>query len=364
MKGRSVEPPFHEDLFAMIEKIKSTIESRMAALDESWLKASAEAILEPELPIVDPHHHFWDYSTHRYLLEQLLADTGSGHKIEATVFIECAAFYRRDGSREMRVVGEVEFVNGQAAMAANGRYGDTLAAAGIVGFADLTLGAKVEEVLSAQVAVGGGRFKGIRHAAGWEDKTAEIHNSHTNPPQHLYRDHAVFREGFTKLGELGLSFDAWLYHSQLEDLIDLARSFPDQPIVLNHVGGPLGLSWWASRRDEVFTAWKASIEALAKSENVYMKLGGLGMKLNGFDFHERDTAPSSRELADAWRPFVETSIESFGPSRCMFESNFPVDKISGSYANYWNAFKRLASGASDDEKADLFNRTARRFYRL
>ena len=364
MKDRSVEPPIHEDLFAMIEKIKSTIESRMAALDESWLNAGAEAILEPELPIVDPHHHFWDYPTHRYLLEQLLADTGSGHKIEATVFIECAAFYRRDASRQMRVVGEVEFVNGQAAMAAGGRYGDTLAAAGIVGFADLTLGAKVEEVLSAQVAVGGDRFKGIRHAAGWEDKTAEIHNSHTNPPQHLYRDHAVFREGFAKLGELGLSFDAWLYHPQLEDLIDLARSFPDQPIVLNHVGGPLGLSWWASRRDEVFTAWKASIEELAKSENVYMKLGGLGMKLNGFDFHERETAPSSTELADAWRPFVETSIESFGPSRCMFESNFPVDKISGSYANCWNAFKRLASGASEDEKADLFNRTARRFYRL
>ena len=336
----------------------------MAALDEGWLAASAEEILEPELPIVDPHHHFWDYPTHRYLLDQLLADTGSGHKVEATVCIECAVFYRRDASREMRVVGEVEFVNGLAAMAASGRYGDTMAAAGIVGFADLTIGAGVEEVLSAQVQVGGGRLKGIRYAAGWEDKTREIHNGHTNPPRHLYRDDAAFREGFAKLGELGLSFDAWLYHPQLDDVVDLARSFPDQPIVVNHVGGPLGRSWYATRRDQVFAAWKASMVELARSENVCVKLGGLGMKLCGFDFDERKRSPSSADLAEAWRPFIETCIEAFGARRCMFESNFPVDKISGSYANYWNAFKRLASGASAEEKADLFNRTARRFYRL
>ena len=348
----------------MIEKTKSTIESRMAALDDNWLVASVETILEPELAIVDPHHHFWDFSTHRYLLDALLEDTGSGHNIEATVFIECAAFYRRNESREMRVVGEVEFVNGQAAMAASGHYGETMAAAGIVGFADLTLGAKVEDVLSAQIAVGGGRFKGIRHAAAWEDKTAEIHNSHTNPPRYLYRDHSAFREGFAKLGELGLTFDAWLYHPQLDDLIDLARAFPNQPIVLNHIGGVLGLSWYASRRDEVFAEWNAAMQELAKSDNVCIKVGGMGMKLAGFDFDERDTAPSSIELAGAWRPYVETCIEIFGPKRCMFESNFPVDKISGSYANYWNAFKRLSSGASADEKADLFNQTARRFYTL
>ncbi|MEM9357309.1 MAG: amidohydrolase family protein [Pseudomonadota bacterium] len=348
----------------MIEKEKSSIEDRMASLDEARLAAAAEPAIEPDLPIIDPHHHLWDFHKHRYLLDELLADTNSGHNIEQTVFIECAVFYRPDVGKAMRVVGEVEFVNGIAAMAASGRYGPTKVAAGIVGMADLTLGAAVEDVLAAQVQAGGGRFKGIRHAAGWEDKTREVHNSHTNPPQFLYRDHQEFREGITVLGKMGLSFEAWLYHPQLGDLIDLARSFPDQPIVLNHAGGPLGLGWYSDRRQEEFEAWRVSILELAKCENVSMKLGGLGMKLNGFGFELRDTAPSSDELAAAWRPYIETCIEAYGADRCMFESNFPVDKISGSYGNYWNAFKKLAAGASADEKAKLFKGTAESFYRL
>ena len=348
----------------MIEKDKATIESRMATLDEARLAASAETALEPDLPIIDPHHHLWDFSSHRYLLEDILADIGSGHNIEQTVFLECAVFYRPDVGKDMRYVGEVEFANGIAAMAASGHYGKTKVAAGIVGRADLTTGAAVEEVLTAQIAAGCGRFKGIRHAAGWEDKTRGIHNSHTNPPPHLYRDDAKFREGFAKLGELGLTFDAWLYHTQLADLIDLARAFPEQPIVLNHVGGPMGLEYYADHRDEVFAAWRTSIIELASCENVTMKVGGMGMKLNGFGFEALDKAPSSDELAHAWRPYVETCIEAYGASRCMFESNFPVDKISGSYGNYWNAFKKLAAGASADEKAQLFKETARRFYTL
>ena len=348
----------------MIEKDKSSIEDRMATLDEARLAAAAEPAIEPDLPIIDPHHHLWDFPKHRYLLEELLADTGSGHNVEQTVFIECAAFYRPDVGKPMRVVGEVEFVNGIAAMAASGRYGSTKVAAGIVGMADLTLGAAVEDVLTAQVQAGGGRFKGIRHAAGWEDKTSEIHISHTNPPRHLYRDHKTFREGLAVLGKMGLSFEAWLYHPQLDDLIDLARSFPDQPIVLNHVGGPLGLGWYRERQPEEFDSWRRSILELAKCDNVSMKLGGLGMKLNGFGFETRDAAPSSDELAAAWRPFIETCIEAYGADRCMFESNFPVDKISGSYGNYWNAFKKLAAGSSADEKAALFKGTAERFYRL
>ena len=348
----------------MIEKEKSSIEDRMATLDESRLAAAAEPAIEPDLPIIDPHHHLWDFPKHRYLLDELLKDTNSGHNIEQTVFIECAVFYRPDVGKAMRVVGEVEFVNGISAMAASGRYGPTKVAAGIVGMADLTLGAAVEEVLAAQVQAGGGRFKGIRHAAGWEDKTREIHISHSNPPRYLYRDHKEFREGFAVLGKMGLSFDAWLYHPQLGDLIDLARSFPDQPIVLNHAGGPLGLAWYSERRDEEFAAWRDSIVELAKCENVSIKLGGLGMKLNGFGFELRDTAPSSDELAAAWKPYIETCIEAYGADRCMFESNFPVDKISGSYGNYWNAFKKLAADASESEKAALFKGTAERFYRL
>ncbi|MEM7190752.1 MAG: amidohydrolase family protein [Pseudomonadota bacterium] len=348
----------------MIEKENSSIEDRMRWADPARLAPSCEPAIEPELPIIDPHHHLWDFPGHRYLLPDLLEDTGSGHNIVATVFIECAAFFRQDGPEHMRSLGEVEFVNGIAAMAASGRYGPTKAAVGIVGTADLTRGAAVEEVLQAQIAAGGGRYKGIRHSAGWEDKTRSIHMSHSNPPQHLYRDHTKFREGFAVLGKLGLSFDAWLYHPQLEDVISLAQAFPDQPIVMNHVGGPLGREYFADRREEVFTEWKAGITELATCENVCVKLGGLGMRINGFAFEDQPTAPSSDDLAAAWRPFIETAIEAFGPDRAMFESNFPVDKISGSYVNYWNAFKKLAAGTSESERTALFHDTAKRFYRL
>jgi predicted TIM-barrel fold metal-dependent hydrolase len=342
---------------------QTTVASR-SGINETWLASYHEDILEPELVIVDPHHHLWDFARHRYLLHDLLADTNSGHAIAQTVFIECTACYRADGPPALRPVGETEFVNGIAAMTASGAYGPIRVAAGIVGLADLTLGAAVEEVLAAHVAAGGGRFRGIRHAAGWQDKTPEVHNSHTNPPPHLYRDHAKFREGFAVLGKMGLTFDAWLYHPQLPDLIDLARAFPQQPIVLDHVGGPLGLGWYADKREEILTQWRSHIRELAQSPNVFVKVGGIGMRINGFKFHKRERPPSSEELAAAWRPYVETCIEAFGAKRCMFESNFPVDKLSGTYATYWNAFKRLAAGASQTEKAALFRETARQFYRL
>ena len=348
----------------MIEKLPSSTETRMATLDEARLAAAAEPALEPELPIIDPHHHLWHHPTHRYMLGDFLADAASGHRIEQSVFIECRVFYRTDGPEHLKPVGEVERIAEVAEESASGRHGTTRVAAGIVGTADLTRGAAAEEVLVAGIEAGRGRFRGIRHSAGWEDRTQSIHKSHSNPPPHLYRDHGGFREGFAVLGRLGLTFDAWLYHPQLGDVIDLARSFPDQPIVLNHAGGPLGLDWYADRRDEVFAEWRAGILELARCENVCVKLGGLGMKLNGFEFDARPAAPSSEDLATAWRPFIETCIDSFGPARAMFESNFPVDKISGSYGNYWNAFKRLAAGASADEKAALFHDTAKQFYRL
>jgi predicted TIM-barrel fold metal-dependent hydrolase len=346
------------------DKPQSTVATRMSGIREEWLAELSEDILEPDLPIVDPHHHLWDFPSHRYLLPDLLADTGSGHSIESTVFIECTACYRAEGPVELRPLGETEFVNGIAAMSASGAYGPVRVAAGIVGLVDLTIGGRAEEVLRAHMAAAGPRFKGIRHAAAWEDKAPEIHNSHTNPPPHLYRDHAAFREGFGALGRLGLSFDAWLYHPQIADLTALARAFPEQPIVLDHVGGPLGLGWYADKRAEILREWQRAIRELASCGNVSVKLGGLGMRINGFRFHHRQRPPSSLELAEAWRPYVETCIEAFGVSRCMFESNFPVDKISGSYAVYWNAFKRLAAGASAEEKAALFSGTAKGFYRL
>jgi predicted TIM-barrel fold metal-dependent hydrolase len=345
-------------------KPHTTIATRMSGIREDWLAQSREEILEPDLAIIDPHHHLWDFSSHRYLLPDILADTGSGHRIISTVFIECTACYRADGPPELRTLGETEFTNGIAAMSASGNYGPTRVAAGIVGLVDVTLGARAEEILRAHMAAAGPRFKGIRHAAAWEDKADEVHNAHTNPPPHLYRDDEKFREGFAALGRLGLTFDAWLYHPQISDLTALARAFPAQPIVLDHVGGPLGLGWYADRRNEVFEGWKRDVKELASCPNVLVKLGGLGMRISGFRFHHRERPPSSAELADAWRPYVETCIEAFGTKRCMFESNFPVDKITAPYAIYWNAFKRLAAGASDEDKALLFRETARQFYRL
>ena len=345
-------------------KPHTTVATRMSGVRESWLALTNEEIIDPDLAIVDPHHHLWDFPNHRYLLPELLADTGSGHKIESTVFVEFTASYRADGPTELRTLGETEFVNGIAAMSASGAYGPTRVAVGIVGLVDLTLGGRVEDVLRTHMAAAGPRFKGVRYCAGWEDKANEVHNSHTNPPPHLYSNHAKFREGFAVLGKLGLTFDAWLYHPQMPDLISLAHAFPQQKIVLNHVGGPLGLGYYADKRDEIFAGWRQDIRELAGCPNVYVKLGGLGMRICGFQFHHRERPPSSRDLADAWRPYVETCIEAFGPSRCMFESNFPVDKISAPYQVYWNAFKRLAKGASADEKAALFRGTAKDFYRL
>lgn len=338
------------------------VAGRAAGIDDVWVARTQEDVLEPGLPICDPHHHLWDFPRHRYLLPDLLADTGSGHDIRSTVFIECTAFYRADGPEEMRPVGETEFVDGAAAMAASGRYGATRACAGIVGLADLSLGERVDTVLAAHVAAGNGRFRGIRHAAGWDASDA-VHNSHTRPPPGLYRD-PTFREGFARLKVHGLSFEAWLYHPQLGDVADLARAFPEHAIVLDHVGGPLGVGPYAGRRDEVFASWRESIREIAACPSVHVKLGGLGMKICGFEFHKQAEPPNSEALAEAWRPYVETCIEAFGASRCMFESNFPVDKASCSYPVLWNAFKRLAAGASADEKAALFHDTAVRFYRL
>jgi predicted TIM-barrel fold metal-dependent hydrolase len=337
--------------------------ARTSGIREEWLAGTQEEIFEPDLAIVDPHHHLWDFPRHRYLLPELLADTGSGHRIIATVFVECTACYRASGPAELRTLGETEFANGIAAMAASGAYGATAVAQGIVAMVDLTLGARAEDVLRRHMAAAGPRLKGVRHAAGW-DAAPEIRNSHTDPPPHLYRDHPAFREGFAALGRLGLSFDAWLYHPQIDDLTALARDFPAQRIVIDHVGGPLGIGAYARARVEAFASWKRAIVALARCPNVAVKLGGLGMHISGFGFHRRDRPPSSRELAESWRPYIETCIAAFGPSRCMFESNFPVDKISASYALYWNAFKRLAAAASPEEKAALFRATAQRIYRL
>jgi L-fuconolactonase len=334
--------------------------------NHDWLAQTVEAPLEPDLPICDPHHHLWDRQparvAPRYLLDEILADTGSGHNVSSTVFIECGAMYRPDGPEAHHPVGETEFVNGIAAMSASGGYGRTRVAAGIVGTADLRLGKAVADVLDAQIAAGGGRFRGIRRAAAW-DPDAAVPSHRTNPGPGLFlRDD--FRAGFAQLAPRRLTFEAWCYHRQIPDVTALARAFPDTTIILNHFGGPLGIGAYAGKADEVFAQWRTSIGELATCPNVVAKLGGINMEMNGFGWHERSRPPGSQDLAEATRRYYELTIEKFGADRCMFESNFPVDKASCSYTVLWNSFKRLTTGYSTVEKAKLFHDTAARVYRL
>jgi len=341
-----------------------------------------EAILEPDLPIIDPHHHLWDRTAQanapdrpsqnpfeavirkapRYLLDELLADLTSGHNLIGTVYMECGSMYRADGPQAFRPVGETEFVNGYAAITASNIYGPVRVNAGIVGHVDLNLGASAREVLQAHIAAGGGRFRGIRHAGAYDPDPAVL-GPLAHRPAGLYRANE-FREGFAQLAPLGLSFDAWVLEPQLGDVIDLARTFRDTQIVLDHVGTPLGIGGYAGRREERFGVWRDSIRELARSPNVSVKVGGLAMAFAGFPSFLSDPPASSEQLAAEWKPYVETCIEAFGAGRCMFESNFPVDRGGGAYDVLWNAFKVLAKGYSEADKADLFAGTARRVYRL
>ncbi|MBV8392572.1 MAG: amidohydrolase family protein [Alphaproteobacteria bacterium] len=332
------------------------------APDPKWAAQTKETALEPGLPIVDPHHHLWQRAGNDYLFHDLLADTQEGHNVVATVFVDCHSMYRKDGPAELRCIGETEFANGVAAMSASGIYGDLRACAGIVSHVDLRLGAKAGAVFDAQIAAGNSRFKGIRYQTGW-DADPGIRNSRTDPTPELTRD-PTWREGFKELAKRKLTFDAWLYHPQLAEIAELADAFPDTPIVLDHVGGPLGYAGYAGRHDGVRAAWKKSMAELARRQNVVVKVGGLGMAMGWFDFYQRPKPPGSEALARAFKPWVETTIELFGADRCMFESNFPVDKITSGYGVLWNAFKRLAAGCSPAEKTALFSGTAARVYSL
>ncbi len=329
---------------------------------EDWLALRKEEIIDPARPIVDPHHHLWDRGGQRYLIEEMAQDIACGHNIIATVYVEARSMYCAGGPEALRPVGEVEFANGAAAMSASGGYGPAAICAGIVGHVNLLLGEGARGVLEAEIAAGNGRFRGIRHSSAW-DADANVAGMYANRPKGLLLD-PTFRKGFACLAPLGLSFDAWLFHPQIGELTDLARAFPDTKIALDHCGGPIGIGSYANRRDEIFPAWKASVQEIAKCPNVVVKLGGLAMRLLGYDFHERPLPPSSEEAAAAWRPYIETCIEAFGPERSMFESNFPPDKGQCSYQVIFNAFKRIAAPYSEAEKTALFSKTATEFYRL
>ena len=333
----------------------------MTAERDAWLELTVEEAVDPDLPICDPHHHLWDRPGDRYMIDEVTADFATGHNVVQTLFVEVDAMYRASGSQEMRSIGEVEFVRGIAAQSDSGAYGPTRVAAGIIGYADLNLGAAVAPVLEALDAASGGRFRSIRHTCSW-NASAELRSARSASPG-MMAD-AKFREGFDVLQRMGYGFDALVYHPQLAELADLAGAFPDAVIILNHIGRPLGLGPYAGQRDEVFQAWQKGMTALAECPNVVVKVGGLGNHISGFDWHTRPMPPTSFELTETTSPYYLHTIEAFGPERCMFESNFPVDKNSYSYTAIWNSFKRMTKDFTDTEKKLLFHDTAAKAYRL
>jgi predicted TIM-barrel fold metal-dependent hydrolase len=326
--------------------------------DPAWLAASREEALEPGLAMIDAHHHFSEHWG-GYMPEDLLADI-AGHRIRATVYVQCGWQYRADGPEVLRPVGETESVIA-ATHDVNLRQRDTRVAAAIVGYADLRLGEAVDGVLAAQAVAGQGRFRGIRNSGAFHPEFR--HGVLARPMPRLYADPA-FRQGYACLERHGLSFDAWIYHTQLEDVLELAASFPRIPLILDHVGGLLGVGRYDRRQGAALQEALPWMRRLAQCPNVSVKLGGLGTAVFGFDFSSRATPPSSQELAAAWRPFVEPVLELFGPGRCLFESNFPVDRSSAGYGVVWNALKRLASGATAEHKRMLFHDNAARLYRI
>src|SRR2546426_357552 len=332
-----------------------------------WLALTPEPTLEPELPICDPHHHFWDLRTERvpyqrYLLHELAADMHSGHNVRSTVFIEARAMYRADGPEEMRPVGEVEFVQGQAAASASGLYGPGRAAAAIVGHANLLLGEQVQPVLEALQTASPNRLRGIRHSVTWDPHPEMENTAAHNQPGQLASE--AFRAGARVLARMGLSLEGWMFFHQLPELADFAKAVPDLTIILNHIGGLVRVGPYAGRDDEVLATWRSGIAAVAACPNVTIKLGGLGMPRTGFDWHARSKPIGSGEVAASMAPLLTYCIEQFGPNRCMFESNFPVDKVSFSYNVMYNAFKRLSRAYSASSPGAMFHDTTARVYRI
>lgn len=333
-----------------------------APVREDWLAQVQEPILEPELPIIDAHHHLWDRPGQRYLLPEYLADTQGGHRLLASVYVQCRSMYSADRAAPFDAVGEVEFAAGIAAQSASGLYGESRLCAAIVAGADLRQGAGIIPVLEEMQARSGGRLRGIRNATAWHPDPRLVSNPRP-PPAGILMDER-FHAGVACLARHELSLDIWAYHTQLDEVLALARKFPDQLIVLDHCGGPLGAGPYAHQRQAVFQSWSLAIRELASCSNLRLKLGGLGMKVGGFAFDERATPPTSAELAELWRPYVLTCVEAFGAERCLFESNFPVDKGMFAYEVLWNAFKRLTQGWRRTDRDALFSGTAMDTYRL
>ncbi len=330
---------------------------------QEWLDLVVEPVIDPDTRIVDPHHHLWPAGgALPYGTDDLAADTGSGHRVVATVFVECHAGYRPDGPRHLRPVGETEFVAASAAQLA-AEHPDAPPIAGIVAHTDLTLPPdELAEALDAHTAAADGRFVGVRDALSRAIEPDVLAIPGT-AAEGKFADE-TFRRGVCELGQRDLVYDTWHYHHQNAELLSLARAVPETTMVLDHFGTPLGVGMFAGRRDEIYDEWANGITELAGCDNVVAKLGGLAMPDNGFGWHEADRPPTSDEFVAAQSRYYHHTIEAFGPERCMFESNFPVDRFSLSYAVLWNALKKIAARYSPDERAAMFEGTARRVYRI
>ena len=325
-----------------------------------WYASVTEDIIDPERPIIDPHHHLWQVQTPfgRYELDDLWADTGSGHNVEKTVFIDCHSNYRSDGPRELRPIGETEYVAGVAAESAKNPQQATIA--GIVGHADMRLGKDVANVLQAHEAAGQGLFRGIRHAGPHEETGTLMLGSSTPCPY----DDPQFREGVATLGEMGYSYDTWHYHLQNKAFAALARAVPQTPMILDHFGTPLGAGAYAGKQEDIYAQWLDDIAEIAECPNVVAKLGGMAMPDNGFGWHERAQPPSSDEFVEHQQRYYHHTIKCFGANRCLFESNFPVDRLSISYHVLYNGLKKIAADYTQEEQHAMFYGTAERIYRL
>ena len=334
---------------------------------QEWLAQISEEIIDPEQRIIDPHHHLWPGASidssdnfNQYLLEDLWADTSSGHNVTNTIFIDCSQCYWDSTDQALNPVGETEFVKKIADESKVDPKQATIS--GIVGHVDMLLGFEAERVLEKHLEIGQELFKGIRHAGGW-DPHPDVRNSHHNACEGLYLL-PNFLDGLQTLAKLGYVFEAWQYHHQIPQITELAKQFPDLIIILNHFSGPLGIGPYENKHADIFPQWQKDLKELSLHENVFAKLGGLAMPVNGFGFHIQDKPPTSDEFILKQKAYYETALEYFTPKRCMFESNFPVDKTSISYPVLWNAFKKLATSYSASEKDQLFYKTASTVYRI
>ena len=346
----------------MVDRRAPAQGSAAIPVDETWLTSRTEAAIDPDLPIVDAHIHLVDTHYARYLLDELLADAAAGHNIVGSVFVESGAMHRPFGDPLYRPVGETEFANGVAAMSASGRYGPARHCAAIVARADLTAGDQLPAILDQHRARAGDRLRGIRHTVAW-DSSADVRNPTIQNRPGIWAEPA-FRAGLARLARADLPYEAWGYHPQLGDLANLAAQVPDARIMMDHVGGPIGIGPYAADPAATFRQWRDNLALLARQPNVWIKLSGLGMRLSGLAFHMADLPPTSAEVATRLKPFLMTALDLFGPARCLFASNFPPDRGSYSYAVIWNAFKLLTAELSADECAALFGGNAIHFYRL